>query len=55
MKQIIVNTIIVFVISVVLIWGITFNASSDDSYILAISLLLLLHTSLIIALLFKRK
>ncbi|MCM3664547.1 hypothetical protein M3204_09045 [Mesobacillus subterraneus] len=55
MKQIVISFILVLVVSAILFFGISFNASLDTSYILGLMVILILHTSLIISILIKRE
>jgi hypothetical protein len=51
MKQIIINFIFIVVVSTILFFLFTINASLDTSYILALLIILVLQTSLIISIL----
>ncbi|MBL5772521.1 hypothetical protein MXL46_13625 [Heyndrickxia sporothermodurans] len=55
MKQVIINTILIFIVSILLVWGLSFASSLDTTIIIIFLLISLLHTSLIIALLIKKK
>jgi hypothetical protein len=55
MKQVIRNTIIISIVSFILVWIISFNAQTDENYIINILIVFLIHTSVIISLLLKKK
>lgn len=54
MKQIIINFILIIVISTILFFLLTINASLDTSYILALLIIIVLQTSLIISIQLKK-
>lgn len=55
MKQIVINFIIVLVISAILFFLFTFDASLDSAYILGLMVIVIMQSSLIIAILLKKE
>lgn len=55
MKQVIRNAILISIVSIVLVWIISFNAETDADYIISIMIVILIQTSVIISLLLRKK
>ncbi|SNT17664.1 hypothetical protein SAMN05444672_10881 [Bacillus sp. OK838] len=55
MRQIIINFIFILVISVILFFILSYNASLDSDYMLSFLIIIFLQVSLIVAILLKRR